>query len=852
MIHEVPRSVLATLTTLAVLSAAAYIWTKSGNATATSGKRSATKGEVDVEKLIEEFNEQPARETLAPLLELICGTAVTGSEINASQLKVSEALANFVTEYEFAAVCMLPPVPLRRIFHIALTPAGEVSTDFVHHILTIVEQNASHELTTDADLEGDEGVFDQLLTALVTLGDTADPTPAQLMMAKLVTKCASHMPFDAWKVAMDRLGLTLEQLMRTADALLVRESSALLRNLGVVILEFAAFRFGREWVDFVSKDLDGFLSRVFTAWSPDLDMERAVRVLVMAHAFDGTFANRAVASPSFALALRPQLREKSETISFMSDFFASAGRDAKLTEILHGIPEFKDQLLRASIEKTEQQCTTLLEFHYPDLDRTQDMIDRLQVLVNDEDWPEDGTQICELLGAIPGEIMGLGDPMAKFMKFNANGNLATVMQRFIIEYPELLMTSTAALIISGIADATPDLAPNYLRLTVVPMFARMRMALDDARTDLRQVMSTLYRNETPDDDDLERTVTKFDRAQPVMVYAAVFGLDPCARRMLEEMPECRETLDDLAEIVEELVLAFVTDEEGKAFSLINMNNATQILSNRTGKAQSGNPDLYGKYVELAGVQTEKNVILGALHPAALTAQTLMCFDKYRARMIKALVPMMIGISSFSWVSLIDQVLQLLFLAPLSDPNIRVELRDGFEYASNLLFMSNDRFDQLTTFIKAGVREAAYIEMHRIAQGSDAMSPVQWNESSSPDLFYSGVYGNRILNRSLAVAMTRASHGATGRGKIGYWLRTDRTLYVIPGFSTRKFDINKFPVGVDGEKAREQHEWYAMGMTNGLPVPDIKPNAGPELHWVAVLLDLDEGTMSICRPGTVAV
>ncbi|KAI9217928.1 hypothetical protein BC828DRAFT_237307 [Blastocladiella britannica] len=104
------------------------------------------------------------------------------------------------------------------------------------------------------------------------------------------------------------------------------------------------------------------------------------------------------------------------------------------------------------------------------------MIERLQVLANDDDWPEDGTQICEVLCAIPYEIMGLGDPMAKMMKLHTAGHLPTVMKRFTIEYPELMMSSMAPMTPRAIADAAPDLATEYLRLTVVPMFARMRMA----------------------------------------------------------------------------------------------------------------------------------------------------------------------------------------------------------------------------------------------------------------------------------------------------------------------------------------------------------------------------------------
>ncbi|KAI9219337.1 hypothetical protein BC828DRAFT_172236 [Blastocladiella britannica] len=174
-------------------------------------------------------------------------------------------------------------------------------------------------------------------------------------------------------------------------------------------------------------------------------------------------------------------------------------------------------------------------------------------------------------------------------------------------------------------------------------------------------------------------------------------------------------------------------------------------------------------------------------------------------MVKVLAPMMISISSFPFVSSGEQGLQFLLLAPLTDPNVRMELREVFEYASSLLFGSIVDFDLLTTSAKAGVREAACIEVHRIARGSDAMSPVQWSESSCPDLFYSGVYGNRILNRSLTLAMTRASCGATGGGKIGYWLRIDRRMSIFPGFSTRKFDITKSPFVVDVTLVREQHE-----------------------------------------------
>ncbi|KAI9219336.1 hypothetical protein BC828DRAFT_171972 [Blastocladiella britannica] len=329
-------------------------------------------------------------------------------------------------------------------------------------------------------------------------------------------------------------------------------------------------------------------------------MERAVRVLVMAHAFDGTFANRAVASPSFALALRPQLRGTSKSIAFVSGFFVCAGRDAKLTEILHGIPEFKDELLRASTERLGDECVSLLEFHYPELDRTQHMIEHLRVLASDEDWPEDGSQIYRFLGAISSEIASFGDSMTKAMKFHTDGNLATVMQRFIIEYPELRIRATApTFILSCIASAAPDIAPEYLRLTVVPIIARLRMSLDNIRTNLRQVMSALYHRQTPNGDDLERMMAIFNETRASVVNAAVVGLDPCARRMLEEMPEGRETLDGLAEIVEELVLTFVTDEEGKVFHLSHMANTLQILRSRTGKVLFVDEDLYREYIKLA-------------------------------------------------------------------------------------------------------------------------------------------------------------------------------------------------------------------------------------------------------------
>ncbi|KAI9221750.1 hypothetical protein BC828DRAFT_58591 [Blastocladiella britannica] len=99
--------------------------------------------------------------------------------------------------------------------------AGE-EVDFAIHALTVLGHNSN----TSAVKKGNK-VLEQALSAILVLVDTVEPSLPQLVLASTVIDFSLYLPFEAWKLAMDRVGLTLEKHMRAVNFLLVRDSSAL-------------------------------------------------------------------------------------------------------------------------------------------------------------------------------------------------------------------------------------------------------------------------------------------------------------------------------------------------------------------------------------------------------------------------------------------------------------------------------------------------------------------------------------------------------------------------------------------------------------------------------------------------
>ncbi|KAI9221233.1 hypothetical protein BC828DRAFT_381514 [Blastocladiella britannica] len=792
-----------------------------------------------------QFYEFPGVPTFTTLIHSISGDDAQGLRSK----RVAAFVAKFIDQQGPEVRAMADPRAASMIHELfpGLAPpvtnsAGE-AISFATHALTVLGFKGDM-----SAVKNGSKVLEQTLAVLLALANTAEPSLSQMMLANIMIDYAWCLPFEAWKLAMDRVGLSLQKLMHAVQSLAAHDSFPL-KNLGPFLLEFAAHRFGRDWVDYISNDLDGFLSLVFTPWPLylNLNKDRAVGMLVLAHSFDDTFAHRVIASPSFALVLCPEICKTSKSIAHLSAFLCCIGPDATLAAYLRSVPDFKSALFRASFDTAALPCAKLLDFHFPELDRTYDMIQQLQVLTDEDEWPDSVTPFHELLRAIPKQVMSIGDPITNIRRFHDDGHLLALISRFTGMYPVPATSTLLSPLLSVIGDLTPDVAPIYLLAVLVHTLGYTQRSLDSACTDLRRIMATLHCGAAPNNADLKGVVTKLDC---VAAFTAVVGLDPRARRLVEEIPECCASLEGIADAMDELALLFVTDDQGDVFDMANGSNMCLALGQRLGKTTSNKTRMRDKYLELAKAPAETNFVLNALLAVVLTGHLLKCFDKYRPRMIKALVPLLVSISSYPCGPQNGHLLQLLLSL---DANARADLRDVFEYASAQYFHFDDLRDGVPNWQTVPLHEAASIGIHRIARDSDAMSPVQWTESSCPGLVYFGVYGNRIINHSFAMVVSRASHGVTGRGKIGFWIRGDVGHFVTPGFSTRNFDITRYHAG--GRRGRahgNNKECLLMDFSNSSPFPELMPTTSPDLGWTAVLLDLDHGALSVCRQGTVAV
>ncbi|KAI9152602.1 hypothetical protein H9P43_009394 [Blastocladiella emersonii ATCC 22665] len=428
----------------------------------------------------------------------------------------------------------------------------------------------------------------------------------------------------------------------------------------------------------------------------------------------------------------------------------------------------------------------------------------------------------------------LGASPSSAAELTENGNLMTLIQRFARD-PRMRERPEFSRLVALLTDARPDLLDSLIATVYDPLLAQLHAALADS---VEPALATLRA--------VRETRGRFDADTVSMLNARLKGVESLASAFLchlspvivtaasRDSPAARHAMADILALCERVLLAVVTDNDGRLFSIPGLFSVLEKFSKHRGLELGGAASEF--HVD-AAFATKSQLLPNLLGVPYTLLAALVQYDELRGPILDLLPLMALAAARFKLDAPFAHFAAVSLHAPC---DAQIALDGIAETMYRTAVASNS----------GSIPHPAVHEFLSRAIVRDAvLDAVHWADvtGNAP----TGCRGTTILNSAHTMNTARASHGVVkgpNSGKFAFPVERSSAGVLLIGWTVHAGPLrgNDYSLALAGEDHDtylvDFHAMHAIhaGKTRYL---GGKPAAPLDTRPLVVTLDLETGEMS---------